>query len=421
MSVFSLVDANNFYVSCERVFNPSLEGKAIVVLSNNDGCVISRSSEARKLGIPMGAPFFQWKKLCDRKILYAFSSNYALYGDMSNRVMKTLQYFCSDLEIYSIDEAFLCFDGLKERDLVAYSMHIRQTVKAWTGIPISIGIAPTKTLAKMANMIAKKKTIVGVYDLRDSRVQEAILSDFPVEDIWGVGRGLTKKLKALKIKSAKDLRDANLKMIRSHFGVVMERLIEELRGVSCLPLEEIQSRKQIISSRSFGKKVTDIRELEEALSHYTANACLKLRNQNSLAGGVSIFLHTHHFRESDHQYGNSISYQFSEPTDDSSYMISVAKTCLQKIYRHGFNYKKAGIILLNLSPKTIKQYDLFSTRQNKSELIMEAVDSINKKIGKNTLFLAAEGVQRQWKTRCDRMSSRYTTQWHELANVICKV
>lgn len=421
MSIFSLIDCNNFYASCERVFNPHLDGKAIVVLSNNDGCIVARSQEAKKLGIPMGAPFFQWEKLCDKKILFAFSSNYALYGDMSNRVMTILQDFCTDLEVYSIDEAFLCFDGFNEKDLVSYSSHIRKTIKAWTGLPVSIGIASTKTLAKIANSVAKKKTIEGVFDLRNPTVCENILSVFPVENIWGIGHGFAKRLNALNIKTAKNLRDANLKMIRANFSIVMERLVEELRGISCIPLEIVQPRKQIMSSRSFGKLVTDINELEEAISHYTAKACLKLRKQNSLAGGINIFLHTNYFREKEPQYGNSISYKFLEPICDNSYIISAAKKCLQKIYRSGFCYKKAGIMLLDLSPQTIKQFDLFSIRQNKSDSIMQALDSINEKIGENTLYFAAEGVQRSWRTRCSRRSPRYTTQWNELAKVICKI
>jgi len=421
MSIFSLIDCNNFYASCERVFNPYLEGKAIVVLSNNDGCIVARSQEAKKLGIPMGAPFFQWEKLCHKKILFAFSSNYALYGDMSNRVMTILQDFCPDLEVYSIDEAFLRFDGFNEKDLVSYSAHIRKTVKAWTGLPVSIGIAPTKTLAKIANSIAKKKTVEGVFDLRNPTVCEDILSEFPVENIWGIGHGFAKRLKLLNIKTAKNLRDVNLKMIRENFSIVMERLVEELRGISCIPLEIIQPRKQIMSSRSFGKLVTNIHELEEAISHYTASACLKLRKQNSLAGGINIFLHTNHFREKEPQYGNSMSYKFPEPTCDNSYIISAAKKCLQKIYHSGFFYKKAGIMLLDLSPRTIKQFDLFSIRQNKSDSIMKTLDSINEKIGENTLYFAAEGVQKSWRTRCSRKSPRYTTQWNELAKVICKI
>lgn len=420
MSIFALVDCNNFYASCERVFNPRLEGKPIVVLSNNDGCVVARSNEAKKLGIPMGAPFHEWKKLCDKKILFAFSSNYALYGDMSNRVMTSLEHFCPDLEIYSIDEAFLSLDGLKERDLFSYSKNIRKIIKQWTGIPVSIGIAPTKTLAKIANRIAKKNTVEGVFNLCDSVIRENILSEFPVEDIWGVGRRLAKRLNDLKIRTALDLRNANVKMIRMHFSVVMERLVEELRGISCIPLEMVQPRKQIISSRSFGKLVTELSELEEAISYYTAKACLKLRKQNSLAGGITIFLHTNFFREKDPQYGNSINHRFAEPSSDSSFIISAAKKCLKNIYRPGFRYQKTGVMLLDLSPHSVRQYDLFSSRENKSELLMQTFDLINERLGKNTLFIAAEGVQRNWKTRCNRMSYRYTTQWNELAKVICK-
>ncbi len=420
MSIFALVDCNNFYASCERVFNPHLENKAIIILSNNDGCVIARSNEAKKLGIPMGAPFYRWKKLCDNNTLYAFSSNYALYGDMSNRIMTLLTHFCPDIEIYSIDEAFLALDQFDENNLFSYSEKIRNTIKQCTGMPVSIGIAPTKTLAKIANHIAKKKTPNGIFDLSNPHIRDKVLAQFPIEDIWGIGRKLAKRLNELHIKTASDLRDANLKMIRMHFSVVMERLVEELRGISCIPLEMVQPRQQIMSSRSFGKPVTELWELEEALSFYTAKACVKLRKQKSLAGGISIFLHTNTFKENDPQYGNSMNYHFSEPTSDSGFIISAAKKCLKNIFREGFRYKKTGILLLDLSPLRIKQFDLLSNRQNKSESLMQTFDFINEKLGKNTLFLAAEGIQRHWKTRCDRRSKRYTTQWDELVNVICK-
>jgi DNA polymerase V len=419
MPTFALVDCNNFYASCERVFNPRLNGKPIVVLSNNDGCVVARSNEAKKLGVPMGAPFHEWKKLCDKKILFAFSSNYALYGDLSHRVMTSLHHFCPDLEIYSIDEAFLCLDGFDQEKLAAYSATIKKYITAWTGIPISIGIAPTKTLAKMANCIAKKKTIEGIFDLRDPILRDAVLAEFPVADIWGVGHRTTEKLKALNIHSARDLRDAHLKKIRMQFSVVMERIVQELHGISCIPMETIQPRKQIISSRSFGKLITECDEIEEALCHYAANACIKLRKQNSLTNGIQVFLRTNYFRTQDKQYGNSITYHFSEPTNDSSLIMSAAKKCLRNIFRSGFRYQKTGIMLLDLAPQTIKQYDLFSLRQNKSEQLMQAVDTINEKMGRATLFMAAEGIQRDWQARCQLRSQRYTTQWDELVYVAC--
>src|SRR5438445_364428 len=234
-------------------------------------------------------------------------------------------------------------------------------------MPVSIGIAPTKTLAKIANHIAKKKTAIGVFNLSQPAIQEEVLSEFPVENIWGVGHRLAKRLKELNIMTARDLRDANLKMIRMHFSVVMERLVEELRGISCIPLEMVQPRKQIMSSRSFGKPVTALWELEEALSFYAAKACVKLRKQNCLAKGITVFLHTNLFREKDPQYGNSINYHFSEPSSDTGFIISAAKKCLKNIFREGFRYKKTGIMLLDLSPRTIKQYDLLSIRHNKSE------------------------------------------------------
>lgn len=417
MSIFALIDCNNFYASCERVFNPRLEGKPVVVLSNNDGCIVARSQEAKKLGIPMGAPFHEWKKLCDRKKLFAFSSNYALYGDLSHRIMTILESFCPDIEVYSIDEAFLCFDGLSYQDLYSYCLTIRKIIKNWTGIPVSIGIAPTKTLAKIANNIAKKQACF-VLDLNDSVLRETFLANFPVEDIWGVGHKTASKLRLLNINTARDLRDTDLKLIRRRFSVVMERIVQELQGVSCIPLETIQPRKQILSSRSFGQLVTELSDLEEAVSHYAAKACLKLRKQHSLARGIQVFLCTNRFRTQEKQYGNVITYRFPEPTCDSSFIMSAAKKSLGKIFRPGFRYQKTGILLFDLSPQTIKQYDLFSARRNKSELLMHAIDSINEKCGKETIFMAAEGIQRRWQTRCNRKSRRYTTRWDELAIVL---
>jgi DNA polymerase V len=419
MSTFALVDCNNFYASCERVFNPSLDGKAIVVLSNNDGCVVARSNEAKKLGVPMGAPFHEWKRLCDKKILYAFSSNYALYGDMSKRVMQVLESFCPDIEIYSIDESFLCLDGFLHKDLVQFSMQMRKQVKQWTGIPVSIGIGPTKTLAKIANHIAKKRTAEGVCNLTDAAIRESFLDDFPVEDIWGVGARYAKRLTELNIYTARQLRDANPKMIRLNFSVVMERVVQELRGVSCIPLEEIQPKQQIMSSRSFGKLVTDVEDIEEALSTYAARACLKLRNQQSVAGGLSVFIHTNRFRIGEPQYANSITYQFTEPHNDNGYIIRIAKKCLGQIFRPGYQYQKTGIMLLDLSPESFVQHDLFSQIKSRSENLMPVLDLINKKFGKDTVFTAAEGIECDWRARCKRMSPKYTTSWLELVRVSC--
>jgi DNA polymerase V len=415
MTLFALVDCNNFYASCERVFNPALEGKPIVILSNNDGCVIARSNEAKPF-INMGAPYFKCRPICEKNNIAVFSSNYELYGDLSARVMACLQGFCPELEIYSIDEAFLSFSTFNHFDLVEYSKKIRHQIKMCVGIPVSIGIGTTKTLAKMANHIAKKHT--GVFAITNPTP----LNTFPVANIWGVGRRIAARLNQFNIHTAHDLMLADPKTMRREFSVVMEKMIAELNGVSCLPLVDLPpAKQQIMSSRSFGKPVTLLRELEEAISSYATRACIKLRGEHSVAGGIYVFLHTNPFKENQKQYSNAFSYQFTQPTDDTRSIITHAKTCLKKIYKAGFQYKKAGIMLLNLTPKTMQQYDLFNNTVKRNSMdVMQVLDEINQRFGKKTLFLCAEGTQQAWRMQRNKISKRYTTHWDELAIVICK-
>ena len=417
MPVFALVDCNNFYASCERVFNPALEGKPIVVLSNNDGCIIARSNEAKRLGIPMGGSFYAQRDLCQKHAVQVFSSNYQLYGDMSQRVMDTLRAFVPDTEMYSIDEAFLCLDGFSGRDLVAYAMEIREKVKMWTGIPVSIGIAPTKTLAKVANHIAKKQTVTGVHSLLSPQEQDAALMGLDVEEIWGISSRWGAQLKERGIETAGQLRDENPKKIRQHFTVVGERIVYELRGFSCLPLEmRVSDRKNILSSKSFGKPVADLASLEEALFHYAARACVKLRLQQSRAQGIHVFVSTNPFRANEPQYRNGASFGFETPTGDTRLVIKAARHCLHAIYRSGYRYHKAGIMLLDVIPQSQEQQHLFvSSTPARSDRLMRVMDRINERMGKDTLFLAAQGIQRGWQMRCDSRSPRYTTQWKKLA------
>jgi DNA polymerase V len=418
MSVFALVDCNNFYASCERVFNPKLEGKPLLVLSNNDGCVIARSNEAKQLKIPMGAPFFQWKPFFIKHGAVWRSSNYTLYGDLSSRVMTSLSHFCPEIEIYSIDESFLQLDSFKRYDLVNYCKKIKLIVKQWTGIPVSIGIAPTKTLAKIANHIAKKKTFEGVFDLRDELVRDQVLTSFPVEDIWGIGRRIAKRIKEMGIETANQLRDSDPKNMRANFSVVMERLIQELRGISCLPLEEVQTRKQIMTSRSFGKPVMQLKELEEAISSYADRACYKLRQQKSRANGIYVFLHTNMFNEKDPRYANCITCHFPESSSHTGYIISFAKSCLREIYKKGYKYQKVGLMLLDLTNDNVTQYDLLSkSNAKKNDKLMETMDYINSKYGKNTVFPAANGFKQSWAMRANFKSPCYTTRWNELVRV----
>lgn len=418
MPIFALVDCNNFYASCERAFNPRLEGKPVVVLSNNDGCVVARSNEAKKLGIPMGAPFFKWKDMIYKNKVHVFSSNYELYGDMSHRVMTLLSQSCPDIEIYSIDEAFLILDGFNWQDLMTYAKTLRQNIKTWTGIPVSVGLGPTKTLAKMANSLAKNQTTEGVFTLCDEIIREQILSEYPIEKIWGVGRRLAERLSKFDINTAKDLRDSDPKLLRREFSVVMEKIVYELQGISCIGLESIQPRKQIISSRSFGKKITKLEELQEAVSHYAKIASLKLRNQKSVAASICVFLHTNLFNEKEPQYGNSATFRFPEPTADTSYIIRMAKKCLSHIFKSGYQYQKTGVMLLDLRPNTIKQYDLLTREAvQKNQSLLKTIDSINEMYGRNTIFYCAEGISRAWQMRNERLSPRYTTRWSELVEV----
>ena len=417
MKIFALVDCNNFYASCERVFAPNLKERAIVILSNNDGCIVARSNEAKSLGIPMGAPIFKQKAIIKKNNVAVFSSNYELYGDMSKRVMDSLSLFTPDMEVYSIDEAFLRLDYLQPRNLYEYCKTIREKILQWTGIPVSIGIAPTKVLAKVANHVAKKKTD-GVFDIRCQQKQDDILKSLDADKIWGIARSWSKRLNSMGIYKASELRDASPTIIRKHLSVVGERILRELKGQSCIDLETIQPKKNIISSKSFGKSITKKEPIEEALSNYAARACEKLRKQNSRAQAVHVFVQTNGFRETDRQYNNAITHTLTTPTSDTRIIIEAAKFCLSRIYKHGYRYKKTGIMLLDLIPISLEQKQLFVDFDHRpGDHLMKVVDHINKDHGPDTLFFGAQGVTRAWKMRCGSRSPRYTTQWDELLMV----
>ena len=300
--IFALVDCNNFYASCERVFNPKLEGKPIVVLSNNDGCIIARSNEAKALGIPMGAPFFKYKQLINRNKVHVFSSNYTFYGDMSARVMTSLRSLVGEIEIYSIDEAFLDISSFAYCDLEDTAKEIKTLIKQWTGIPVSIGIGSSKTLAKIANRQAKKDSLDNVFDIRNPDVKKSVLQELPVEEIWGISTRWGRRLRKIGIEKAQDLVEANPRYVKKTISIVGERIHYELNGVSCIGIEEVKNKKNIISSKSFGKKVSQVQELEEAVSNYTARACEKLRLQNSRAQGLYVFLRTSPHIDKERQY-----------------------------------------------------------------------------------------------------------------------
>ena len=414
--IFALVDCNNFYVSCERIFNPKLINKPVVVLSNNDGCFISRSNEAKALGIPMGAPYFEYAEICKTNNICVLSSNYRLYGEISNRIMNLLKEINPNIEVYSIDEAFLKLCQLPERDLLNYCHIIHSKIKQYIGVPVSIGIARTKTLAKVANHYAKHNK-TPVFSLLSNNICNSILKDFDIKDLWGIGENLNIKLKALGINNAEQLKDFNSSVIRNKFGIVVEKTVQELKGLPCIDLETIQkNKKNIVTARSFGKSLTELSEIEEALSNYTATACAKMRKQNSKLQGICIFIVTNWHLKDQEFYKNSVSYYFDLATDNTIQIIKAAKICLSKIYKRNYKYKKVGIILLNLIDNTLEQYSLLSSidYEKKNSVLMNTIDSINNKCGKNTVFIASQGVERQWRMRAENKSPNFIGDWQQL-------
>jgi len=414
--IFALVDCNNFYASCERVFNPILEGKPIVVLSNNDGCVVARSNEAKTLGIGMGVPEFQIRPLLRAHQVQVFSSNYTLYGDLSQRVMETLEPFSPDLEVYSIDEAFLSLVGFERRNLTDYGRQIRQTVKQWTGIPVSVGIAETKTLAKIANRVAKQTPDMGeVLDLLAYPDRDALLGRIAVEDVWGIGPNHARLLKQHGITTALQLRGIDGQWIRKRMGIVGFRLMMELRGVSCLDLEQCPPPKQSLTcSRAFGALIHTLAEMEEAVSVYTSRVAEKLRRERLAATVLTVCLTTNEFKEGP-QYSNALTLNLPVVTDSTSELIGCALRGIRAIYRDGYLYKKAGVMLTGLVPISQTQVDLFDSQdQRKSKRLTTALDAVNDRWGAGTLHYASSGITKAWKTQFHRRSPAYTTQWGEL-------
>lgn len=414
--IFALVDCNNFYASCERVFSPKLQGKPIVVLSNNDGCVVARSNEAKALGIGMGVPAFEVEDIMRKNGVEVFSSNYALYADMSSRVMETLSAFTPDIEVYSIDEAFLNLAGFN-CSLTDYGRKIWRTVKQWTGMPVTIGIARTKTLAKIANRVAKKSAKAnGVLDLTDSAYLDKVLAETPVEKVWTVGIRTALKLKGAGIKTALALRDVDIGWVRQKFGVVGVRTVYELRGISCYPLEQNPPvKKSIAVSRMFGKPVESVEELKEAIASYASRAGEKLRGQGLAAGVMTVYVTTSRFIEN--RYFNSHTVEFAVATSDTIELIRNACLCIDGLYRKGCAFKKCGIIFNALVPENQAQKALFDNVDRlKSQRLMRVIDSINTRLN-SPLQWAAEGLGQSWKVKFKRRSCRYTTRWDELPEV----
>jgi len=414
MRSIALIDVNNFYVSCERVFNPKLENKPVVVLSNNDGCAISRSNEAKELGIKMGTPWFKLKEFAKQENVTALSSNYTLYLDMSHRVMTLLSKFSPDQEVYSVDESFLDLTSFKSKDLIKYGQQIKTKIKQWSGLPVSIGIGSTKTLSKLANHIAKKNpSFKGVCNLNvmDEDTLETWMSHFPVSDVWGVGRSLAPKLNQLGIISVLDLKHADPDYIRQQFSIVLEKTVRELNGVMCIELKDIEEpNKEIIVSRSFGRRVRDKQELIEAVTSYTSRAAERMRKQNSVATSLYIYIRTSPHNDKK-QYANGVNIPLFQPSDDTIVLTNAALLGLDYIYREGFDYQKAGITLCNLTSKDKVQGNLFNNTISNSR--MKIMDTINQR-WKGKLKLGSEGVTKEWEMKAQFKSRNYTTNWNQL-------
>jgi DNA polymerase V len=418
--MFALVDCNNFYASCERVFDPRLEDRPIVVLSNNDGCVIARSNEAKALGIAMGEPAFKKEEVYAKHNVAIFSSNFALYGDMSQRVMRTLAQHSAAMEIYSIDEAFLECSGLSADELDRFGIHLRKTVKQWTGIPVSIGVAPTKTLAKVANHIAKRlPDNSGVCVLTKEETIEYCLKKLPVEKLWGVGRRYALFLRSWGINTAWDLRRMPEGWVKENMTVVGLRLQKELKGEPCIPLEDQpQKKKEICTSRSFGTMVTELDELQQAVSMYATRCAEKLRTQNSCTNLVNVFLHTNPFRPDLPQYKNVRLVRLPVASNSTLNIVQAALGGLRSIYRAGYQYKKAGVIVSGLVPSNTIQYNLFHpTDEDRHMRLMSAMDTVNDREGRDVLRIAEQGFARRWTLRQERLSPCYTTRWADFMTI----
>ena len=414
--MFALVDCNNFYASCQRVFEPHLIGKPVVILSNNDGCVIARSNEAKALGIPMGAPAFEFKKLFEDNNVFVYSSNYALYGDMSSRVMNILATYTPEIEVYSIDEAFLKFQGFEFFNLEEYGIKIQKTVTKNTGIPISVGFAPTKALAKVANKIAKKfpERTKSVYliDTEEKRIKA--LKWTKIEDVWGIGRKHAKRLKAVNVFNAYQFTQLHDDWVRKEMAVVGLRLKHELEGKPTLDLETPKSKKMIATTRSFEKQMTKLEDVSERIATFTTSCSEKLRRQNSHCNMIMVFLHTNYFRKDQPQYSRNIVINTDFPTNSTIELNKYAQIGLKAIFKEGYNYKKAGVIVMGLTPNDQTQLSLFNTSNPKHQPLMSVVDNLNKAYGKNKIKFANQSLGRQWKMKQEKLSKSYTTRIDEI-------
>lgn len=416
--MFALIDCNNFYVSCERVFNPGLNEKPVIVLSNNDGCAISRSDEAKKLGIPMGAPVFKYKSLINQHNITVLSSNYPLYADMSNRVMMIISKFVPDSEIYSIDEAFLKFEGYENYDLFSYALKIRGIILKWTGIPTSVGIAPTKSLAKIANKIARKfpsqTKNVHILDTNHKRIKS--LKFFSLSDIWGIGRRLSRRLENIGCNNALDFVNLPEPWVKNNLSIVELKIQQELKGTSNLNLESLKVKKSIATTRSFEKPISDLYKLKERVSTFSLSCAEKLRRQNSLANVIIVFIRSNFFRKDLKQYSCSKVITLPYPTNSSFILNQYALKGIEDIYHCKIDYKKAGVIVSSLVPDDNYQLSIFEKQDYRHKSLMKTIDYINLKHG-DKIKLANQDLRRKWKMKQEFLSPCYTTKISDVITI----
>lgn len=418
--VFALVDGNNFYASCERVFNPKLNGKPIVVLSNNDGCIIARSNEAKALGIPMGAPAFEWEQVFVKNKVQVFSANFALYGDMSNRVMTLLGNFTPDIEIYSIDEAFLKFSGFdKYFNLHHYCQNMKQSVTQSTGIPLSIGVAPSKALAKIANKIAKKfpEQTNGCHIIDSEEKRLKALKWQKVEDVWGIGRQHAKRLNAIGVKTAYEFTQLPDAWVKKNMSIGGLRLKQDLSGIPVLNLDSVKPKKNIATTRSFETMYSELGELKERISTFAVSCAEKLRKQSSCCTALMVFIHTNGFREDLAQYSANTVLQLPFPTNSAIELSRFAMTALERIYKKGYHYKKAGVIVLDFVPQEQVQFQLFDHSDPRHDPLMKTIDRLNGAFGQQKIRLASQDPKRVWKMKQEKLSPKYTTRIGDIITV----
>ena len=416
--MFAHIDCNNFYVSCERVFNPSLNGKPVIVLSNNDGCAISRSNEAKALGIPMGAPAFKYKEIIEENNVHVFSANFPLYGDMSNRVMSILATFCPMQEIYSIDECFLDLSGF-DVDLKEYGLQMKERVYKWTGLPISIGIAPTKSLCKVATRVAKKfpqeTNSVHVIDSEELRIKA--LKWLEIGDVWGIGRQYTKKLLAKNIKNAYQFTCMGDDWVKKHMSIVGLRLKHDLQGIPSIMIEEVKDKKNIATTRTFDYNTENYEDVKERIVTFTTKCAEKLRKQGSCCNSIQVFIATNFYRKDLPQYSNSICIKLPFATNSTFELAEYAVMGLEQIFKKGYAYKRAGVFVMDFTPENNQQLNLFQNRNAKHIPIMKAMDKLNRKYGCDLLRLGAQAPGKTWRMKQEKLSPHYTTNINEVLTI----